>query len=74
MAESHIRTIMKTLSWRFVATFITFSVAWLATGKLALAVEIGIADTLIKLGAYYFHERTWIRVRFGKLRKPEYEI
>ena len=72
--ESHIRTITKTLSWRFVATLITFSVAWLITGKLTFAVEIGVADTLIKLGAYYFHERLWIRVKFGRLRKPEYEI
>ena len=72
--DSHVRTIMKTLSWRFIATLITFSIAWIATGKLTVALEIGIADTLIKLGAYYFHERTWIRVRFGKLRSPEYEI
>ncbi len=72
--ESHVRTITKTLSWRFVATLITFSVAWLVTGKLTFAVEIGVADTLIKLGAYYFHERLWIRVKFGRLRKPEYEI
>jgi len=72
--ESHVSTITKTLSWRFVATLITFSVAWLVTGKLTFAVEIGVADTLIKLGAYYFHERLWIRVKFGRLRKPEYEI
>ncbi len=72
--ESHVRTITKTLSWRFVATLITFSVAWLVTGKLTFAVEIGVADTLIKLGAYYFHERLWIRAKFGTLRKPEYEI
>ncbi len=72
--ESHFRTITKTLSWRFVATLVTFSVAWLVTGKLTFAVEIGVADTLIKLGAYYFHERLWIRVKFGRLRKPEYEI
>ena len=72
--ESHIRTITKALSWRFVATLVTFSVAWLVTGKLTFAVEIGVADTLIKLGAYYFHERLWIRVQFGKLKKPEYEI
>jgi len=72
--ESHIRTITKALSWRFIATLVTFTVAWLVTGKLTFAVEIGVADTLIKLGAYYFHERLWIRVKFGKLRKPEYEI
>ena len=72
--ESHFRTITKALSWRFVATLVTFTVAWLVTGKLTFAVEIGVADTLIKLGAYYFHERLWIRVKFGKLRRPEYEI
>ena len=72
--ESHFRTITKALSWRFVATLVTFTVVWLVTGKLSFAVEIGVADTLIKLGAYYFHERLWIRVKFGKLRKPEYEI
>jgi len=72
--ESHVRTITKTLSWRFVATLITFTVAWVVTGKLTFAAEIGIADTIIKLGTYYFHERAWIRVKFGKLKRPEYEI
>lgn len=72
--ESHVRTIMKALSWRFVATLITFTVAWIVTGELAFAAEIGIADTIIKLGAYYFHERTWIHVEFGTLKRPEYEI
>ena len=72
--ESHTRTIAKALSWRFIATLITFTVAWLVTGKLTFAAEIGIADTIIKLGTYYFHERLWIRVKFGKLIRPEYEI
>ncbi len=72
--ESHIRTIMKAFSWRFIATLVTFTVAWVVTKELTFAVEIGIIDTLIKLGAYYFHERAWIGVKFGKLKKPEYEI
>ena len=72
--ETHARTIMKAFSWRFIATFITFGVAWVITKELKFAAEIGIADTLIKLGVYYFHERAWIRVKFGKLKRPEYEI
>ena len=72
--ESHVRTIMKALSWRLVATLVTFTVAWFATRKLTLAAEISVADTMIKLGTYYLHERAWIRVKFGKLKKPEYEI
>jgi len=65
---------MKAFSWRFIATLVTFTVAWVVTKELKFAAEIGIADTLIKLGAYYFHERVWIGVNFGKLKKPEYEI
>jgi uncharacterized membrane protein len=72
--ESYVRTITKTFSWRLIATLVTFSVAWFVTGKLTLAAGIGVADTLIKLGAYYFHERLWIRVKFGRLKRPEYEI
>jgi adenylylsulfate kinase len=72
--ESHTRTIAKALSWRIIATTITFTVAWLITRKVTFAAEIGIADTIIKLGAYYFHERFWIRIKFGKLIRPEYEI
>ncbi len=72
--ESHSRTIMKALSWRVIATFVTFTVAWIITRELTFAAEIGLADTFIKLGAYYMHERTWMRVSFGKLKTPEYQI
>ncbi len=72
--ESHYRSIVKTLTWRVLATAITFSVAWILLGKLGKAVEIGILDTLIKLGAYYSHERAWNRLQFGKPKPPEYQI
>ena len=72
--ESHSRTIMKALSWRVIATFVTFTIAWIVTGQLKFAAEIGLIDTFIKLGAYYLHERTWMRVKFGTLKTPEYQI
>ena len=72
--ESHYRSIAKTLTWRVLATAITFSVAWILTGQLDKAAQIGILDTLIKLGAYYSHERVWNRLQFGKLKAPEYQI
>ena len=72
--ESHVRTIVKALSWRLLATTVTFAVAWFVTGRFTLAAEIGVADALIKIAVYYFHERAWIRVKFGKLKRPEYEI
>ena len=72
--DSHARSIAKALSWRFLATIITFSVAWLITGALAGAVAIGLTDTIVKLGIYYAHERAWDRVPFGRREPKDYEI
>ena len=72
--DTHKRTLVKTLSWRILAMIITGIVALAVTGKLHVAATIGIFDTLIKLAAYYMHERSWLRVDFGKARPPEYEI
>ncbi len=72
--ESHYRSIAKAITWRAGGTVVTFVVAWILTGSAALSVEIGLADTLVKLGAFYAHERVWNRVAFGKRRPPEYQI
>ncbi len=72
--ESHFRSIMKAITWRAGGTVVTFAVAWILTQEFKLAAQIGALDTVIKIGAFYFHERLWIHVKFGKLRRPEYEI
>ena len=72
--ESHYRSIVKDITWRTGGTVVTFAVAWILTGNISLSAGIGILDTVIKIGAYYVHERLWIRVKFGKLKRPEYEI
>ncbi len=72
--ESHFRSIMKAITWRAGGTVVTFAVAWILTQEFRLAAQIGALDTVIKIGAFYVHERLWIRVKFGKLRRPEYEI
>ena len=72
--ESHRRSIVKTLSWRVVALLITASVAWIITGSLGFGAIIGGIDTVIKLVVYYFHERLWNRISFGRIRDPEYQI
>jgi len=55
--ESRTRSIAKTFSWRFFATFITMIVAWIITGKPESGFVIGAADTIIKLFGFYYHER-----------------
>jgi uncharacterized membrane protein len=72
--ETHKRSILKAASWRVIATVITFFTAWLLTGTIDVAVKIGLLDTVIKMGAYYMHERGWNRLDFGKLEQPDYQI
>ena len=72
--ESRTRSIVKTLSWRAIATMITMLVALVVTGKGTFALEIGIADTIIKLFVYYGHERVWAHLKFKQTEPPEYQI
>ena len=75
--DSTRRSIAKTLSWRFCATIITALVVYVTTRRFTIAVEIGLADTTIKLGAYFYHERMWNKIKYGRHdpRPPrDYEI
>lgn len=72
--ESHFRSIIKAVTWRAGGTVVTFAVAWILTRKFELAAQIGLLDTTIKLAAFYVHERMWMKINFGKLKPPEYQI
>ncbi|MHC4213436.1 MAG: DUF2061 domain-containing protein [Planctomycetota bacterium] len=74
MTESHIRSIAKAITWRAGGTVVTFGVAFVLLRSIEQAVQIGLLDTLVKLGAFYFHERVWNRFSFGKMKPPEYQI
>ena len=69
--ESHIRSILKGISWRFIATTDTILVVLLVTclaGACSIenALKIGFAEFFIKLAIYYFHERIWQHFRKGE--------
>lgn len=67
--ESHSRSLAKAMSWRLVAFVITVTVAFFLSDNVAVALSIGFSDSLIKIGAYYLHERAWLSVRFGRKRE-----
>ena len=51
---------MKAMSWRLIAVTITASVGYMFTESATFAISIGLADSVIKIFAYYLHERAWI--------------
>jgi uncharacterized membrane protein len=72
--ESHIRSILKAITWRFGGTLVTFVIAYGISGQIEIALKIGLLDTLVKVLAFYVHERAWNRVSLGKTDTPDYQI
>ena len=68
--ETHRRSIVKAVSWRFVATMATVSIVFILTRELKLAAAAGAADVIVKLILYYLHERVWAAIGFGKKEHP----
>lgn len=73
--ESTKRSVLKALSWRFLASVITGIIVYCVTGELESAAGIGAIDTFIKLAVYVGHERVWNHIPFGREdTQPEYFI
>ncbi|HBG26240.1 MAG: hypothetical protein A2Y10_08045 [Planctomycetes bacterium GWF2_41_51] len=72
--ESHLRSILKGVTWRVGGTTVTILVAWLFTGNINIAAKIGLIETVLKISVFYIHERLWNHINIGKEKKPEYQI
>ncbi len=58
--EENLIIFYKAITWRILATTITFLVAWAILGKVEYAAGIAWLDMLLKLVAYMWHEKVWI--------------
>ena len=63
--DSAIRSVIKTISWRILATATTVLVIYALTDDGDLAMTVGYLEATIELVLYYFHERIWNRLRVG---------
>ena len=65
------RSLVKTFSWRIMATITTMIIVYVITGHADWALMAGGADLVAKLILYYFHERAWNKIQWGKFKhKP----
>ena len=72
--DKHLRSLLKTLSWRVTATLTTMIIAYIITGELTLAFSIGFIEFFSKFVLYYFHERMWERLKVGRYKSLDYQI
>jgi adenylylsulfate kinase len=64
--ESHSRSIIKTITWRLTGSGSTFLISWLITGSAAIAGTILGIHFVTNTVLYYFHERIWNKIQWGK--------
>ena len=66
-AEENVkRSLLKTISWRLIGTLDTILISWAITGTLSLAFSIGFIELVTKMVLYYFHERIWNKINWGR--------
>jgi sulfate adenylyltransferase large subunit len=65
-SESHVRSIVKAISWRGTGSVDTFLVTFVITGSFKFAGSIAITEILTKIVLYYFHERIWSVIPWGR--------
>ena len=65
-SDRPLRSIVKSVSWRIVGTLDTIIISWIITGKVAMALTIGSIELLTKMVLYFFHERLWNIIKWGK--------
>jgi len=61
--DSHIRSLSKGLTWRFVASSTTIVIVKIVTGETTTAFQIGFVEFFAKIAIYYLHERVWAKIK-----------
>jgi len=72
--ETNIRSVVKGISWRVVATTTTILIVYFFFDRLDLAIAAGLIETVLKVGLYWAHERIWQKLRWGKKKIEPFNL
>jgi sulfate adenylyltransferase large subunit len=64
--ESRLRSIVKAISWRGTGSVDTFIVTLIVTGNYTFAGSVALTEIATKVMLYYFHERVWSFIPWGR--------
>lgn len=68
--QTSTRAWAKSLVWRVVGVFVLGGISWLVTRNWEEVTTITLAFHCIQTALYYFHERMWERIEWGKIKHP----
>ncbi len=61
------RSLIKALTWRITASLDTFLLSYIITGRFDWATTIAFFEIITKAILYYFHERGWNKIKWGRV-------
>lgn len=64
--ETKRRSVVKAITWRTLGTLDTILISYLLTGEIKTAISIGGIEIFTKMILYFFHERIWNTIKWGK--------
>lgn len=64
--ETKARSIVKTISWRILATLTTITLVYIFIGDTTIAFTVGGIEVFLKMLVYFVHERVWDKLKFGR--------
>ena len=64
--EKAVRSMGKVVTWRILVTITNFFGGWLASGNPWVGLGVVSFALVVNSILYYFHERAWNRVGWGK--------
>ena len=64
--DKPIHSVVKVISWRVIRTLDTLVVSYFITHEFKTASSIAGIELITKMSLYFFHERFWNTVKWGK--------
>ena len=65
-SDKPVRSIVKAISWRLIGTIDTLVVSFFVVENIETATTIAGVDFVTKMILYFFHERIWNTIKWGR--------
>lgn len=72
--ETHARSIVKSIVWRVIGVVLLLIITYFTTKNLKEMTIITVLFHGSRVFMYYYHERIWLKVKWGRIKHPLEDI
>lgn len=71
MGSTYQRSLVKGIAWEFISFIITTIIVYLFHKNFLESLKFSFILTVIKAFLFFFHERIWKTIHWGKIPEPK---